>query len=70
MTQTPHLFTKAETDDLSDDNVLNLVVKVVTSIYDEGHVGTDEYIAQLVETGQRLGGSLLSLDYEEMGFSV
>lgn len=64
MTGAPHLFTKEETDDLSDENVLNLVVKVVIDMYGEEQMPVEEYICNLKDTRQKLDNTLLSLDYD------
>ena len=63
MTQTPHLFTKQETDDLSEENMLSLIVKVITDMYDEEPLTPMEYIRNLAEKRQHLDNILLSLDY-------
>jgi hypothetical protein len=61
----PHLFTKEETDDLSDEKVLSLIVHVVIDMYGEEQVPTETYINNLKESRQRLDNTLLSLDYAD-----
>ena len=61
----PHLFTKEETDDLTDENVLNLTVNIITDMYGEEQVDSDKYINSLKESHQKLDSSLLSLDYDD-----
>lgn len=61
----PHLFTKEETDDLSDDSVLRLVIHVVIDMYGEEQVPAEEYLKNLKDTRQKLDNTLLSLDYDD-----
>lgn len=61
----PHLFTKEETDDLSDEKVLELVVNVVIDMYGEERISVDEYLNNLKESRQKLDSTLLSLDYDD-----
>ena len=63
MTETPHLFTKEETDDMSDANVLELIVRGIADMYGEEQVGAENYIEKLIASRQRLDTTLLSLDY-------
>lgn len=60
----PHLFTKEETDDLSDDSVLRLIVRVVIDMYGEKQISPEEYIRNLKDSRQKLDNTLLSLDYD------
>lgn len=64
MTSAPHMFTKEETEDLSDEHVLELIVRVITDMYDEEYVPPAEYIAELKEERQTLDNVLLALDYD------
>ena len=61
----PHLFTKEETDDLSNEKVLELVVNVVIDMYGEERISVDEYLNNLKESRQKLDSTLLSLDYDD-----
>lgn len=61
----PHLFTKEETDDLSDESVLKLVVRVVIDMYGEKQVPAEEYLKNLKDSRQKLDNTLLSLDYDD-----
>lgn len=63
MTHTPHLFTKEETSDLSDEHVLELVVKVIIDMYGEEQIPARDYIKELTDERQKLDSTLLSLDY-------
>jgi len=67
MTNTPHLFMKDEIgviSDMSDNDILELVVKVVIDMYGEENIHADEYIQHLEKERQKLDNSLLSLDYD------
>ena len=64
MVGTPHLFTKNDILDLSNDKVLELIVNVVIDMYAEERVSADEYIRNLVSVREKLDNTLLSLDYE------
>lgn len=63
MTQTPHLFTKEETMNMTDDHVLDLIVTVICDVYGEDHMPHEAYIDQLRESRNKLDNTLLSLDY-------
>lgn len=65
MTHVPHLFTKEETEELTDEKVLELIVKVIIDMYGEEQIPTWDYINDLKDERQRLDNSLLSLDYDE-----
>lgn len=63
MTGTPHLFTKDELADLSDEKVLSLIVSVVIDMYAEEQISAEEYICNLKDAREKLDNTLLSLDY-------
>ena len=65
MTSSPHLFTQSETEDLSDGHVLELIIHVITDMYDEEYIPPAEYISELKEERQTLDTVLLSLDYDD-----
>lgn len=68
MTGMPHLFRKEEINEdamkLPDEQLLDLIVKVIIDMYGEEQIPAKEYIANLVEERQKLDTTLLSLDYE------
>jgi hypothetical protein len=55
----PHLFTKDEINDLSDEKVLALVVGAIIDMYGEEQMSVEEYLHSLLLSKQRLDNTLL-----------
>ena len=62
MTNSPHLFAESEVTDLNTENILTLLVNMVSDIYGEDKVDYNEFLQTYKDNHLMIDKNLISFD--------